>query len=228
MADERPSPTSHFLWVPKMNDQSQQQEPARPQAEANLDDELSDRSLLKRIERGQADASTALFLRYAERLQAIATSQSSPELARRVDPEDIVQSVFRTFFRRAAQGHYTVPDGEEIWKLLLVIALNKVRAAGAFHRAAKRDMRLTSGGPSFDRALETEHAPDETALTVLRMVIADLLEGLPEPHRRAIELRIEGFEVTEIADRVVRSKRSVERVLQDFRNRLNTLIHEDQ
>src|SRR3954469_10130191 len=166
------------------------QEQVKPQADPIPAAELSDRSLLRRIQRGQADASTALFLRYAKRLHAIASSQSSEELARRVDPEDIVQSVFRTFFRRAAEGHYTVPDGEEIWKLLLVIALNKIRAVGAFHRAAKRDMRLTSGGEAYERALESESVHDETALTVLRLVVEELLEGMPMPHRRMIELRI--------------------------------------
>src|SRR3954469_13337162 len=119
--------------------------------------EPSDNTLIRRLQRGQADASTELYLRYAERLLRLAAAQSSRELARRVDPEDIVQSVFRTFFRRANLGHYTVPDGEEIWKLLLVIALNKVRATGAFHRAAKRDVRRTSGGESFDRGIESEH-----------------------------------------------------------------------
>src|SRR5258708_6129020 len=117
--------------------------------------EVSDRSLVRRFQGGQSDASTQLYLRYAERLHALAASQSSADLARRVEPEEIVQSVFRTFFRRAAQGHYTIPDGEELWKLLLVIALNKVRAAGAHHRAAKRDVRLTAGGAAFDRAVES-------------------------------------------------------------------------
>src|SRR6478752_4543985 len=154
-----------------MRDPKQGQAQVTPQADPSPVAELSDRSLLRRVQRGQADASTALFLRYAKRLHAIATSQSSEELARRVDPEDIVQSVFRTFFRRAAEGHYTVPDGEEIWKLLLVIALNKVRAAGAFHRAAKRDVRLTSGGVSFDRAIDTTAARDSVPLTLLRLVI---------------------------------------------------------
>ncbi len=51
----------------------------------------------------------------------------APDLAGRVDADDIVQSVFRTFFRRVAKGDYEVPDGEELWKLFLVIALNKVR-----------------------------------------------------------------------------------------------------
>ena len=191
-------------------------------------DTPSDRSLLRRVQKGQGDASTALYLRYVERLQALAAAQSSPALARRVDAEEIVQSVFRTFFRRASLGHYTVPDGEEIWKLLLVIALNKVRATGAFHLAAKRDVRKTSGGEVFDRAVEAESGPDDAALTTLRFVVEDLLKELPEAHRRMIEMRIEGYEVSEVSDAVRRSKRSVERVLQDFRQRLDSLIHDEE
>jgi RNA polymerase sigma-70 factor (ECF subfamily) len=158
---------------------------------------------------------------------AVAAAESSPELAQRVDPEDIVQSVFRTFFRRAKLGQYTVPEGEELWRLLLVIALNKIRSTGAFHRAAKRDVKLTTAGKGYEHAVESQAAPDEEALSLLRMVIDDLLRDLPDAHRRIIELRIEGHEVNEIATAVQRSKRSVERELQDFRNRLRSLIKED-
>jgi RNA polymerase sigma-70 factor (ECF subfamily) len=186
----------------------------------------SDRSLLRRIQHGHGDASTEIYLRYAERLIALVKAQSSGDLARCVEPEDIVQSVFRTFFRRASLGQYSVPDGEEIWKLLLVIALNKVRATGSFHRAAKRDVRRTSGGESFDRALESEAGRDDLALRFLQMAIEDVLRDLPEAHRRMIELRIEGHEVSEIAATVQRSKRSVERELQNFRARLKSLIDE--
>ena len=190
-------------------------------------EETSDSSLLRRFQGGQHDASTELYLRYAERLHALVAAQSSKDLARRVDAEEIVQSVFRTFFRRAAHGHYSVPAGEEIWKLLLVIALNKVRATGAYHRAAKRDMRQTVGGEAFEHAMESEQCRDEGALTVLRMVIEELLEGMTAANRRMIELRIEGYEVAEITEKVQRSKRTVERVLQGFRNRLEALIRED-
>ena len=191
-------------------------------------DAASDRSLLRRLQHGQPDASTELYLRYAERLLALAAAQTAPDLARRIDPEDIVQSVFRTFFRRASLGHYTIPDGEEIWKLLLVIALNKVRTVGAFHRAAKRDVRRTSGGTAFDRAVESQAGRNEDAMSLLRMVVEDLLQSQPEAHRRMIELRVEGHEVNDIAAAVQRSKRSVERVLQDFRQRLDALIQEDR
>jgi RNA polymerase sigma-70 factor, ECF subfamily len=189
--------------------------------------DVSDRTLLRRFQQGQADASTELYIRYAQRLMAVAAAQTSSDLAQRVDPEDIVQSVFRTFFRRATLGQYTVPEGEELWKLLLVIALNKIRATGAFHRAEKRDVKRTSGGESYELALQSESGRDETALSLLRMVVEELLQDLPEAHRKIIELRIEGHEVNEIATAVQRSKRSVERELQEFRQRLQALIAED-
>jgi RNA polymerase sigma-70 factor, ECF subfamily len=188
---------------------------------------VSDGSLLRRIQGGQHDASTELYLRYAQRLHALVVAQSSKDLARVVDAEEIVQSVFRTFFRRASRGHYSVPEGEEMWKLLLVIALNKVRAAGTYHRAAKRDVRQTKGGEAFETAISSEASQDESALAILKMVIDELLEGMPVANRRIIELRIEGYDVAEITEGVQRSKRTVERVLQGFRSRLEALIHED-
>ena len=167
-------------------------------------DEFSDKSLMRRFRQGEDDAPTQLYLRYAERLQALATKQTSAELGRRLDPEDIVQTVFRTFFRRVAQGNYDVPDGEEIWKLV----------------------RRTNSGDANDLVIQEASGKDETALAVLRMVVDDVLTGLSESHRKMIELRIEGHEVVEISQAVGRSKRSVERVLQDFRRRMGELIHE--
>src|SRR5437588_8862412 len=103
----------------------------------------SDHSLLRRFRGGNQDAATQLYLRYAARLRALALAQCSPQLARRVDTEDIVQSVFCSFFDAAKRGAYDVPAGDEFWKILLVIALNKIRNQEAFHRAAKRNVRRT-------------------------------------------------------------------------------------
>jgi RNA polymerase sigma-70 factor (ECF subfamily) len=185
----------------------------------------SDRSLLRRFRGGQPDAATELYLRYAERLRALAVGQVAPDLATRLDPDDIVQSVFRTFFRRAAQGQYDVPEGEDLWKLFLIIGLHKVRSAATFHRAAKRDVRATATG--LIAPTEQLAAPDEMALATLRMVIDEVLNALPPSMRAIVELRIDGHEVEEIAQRTQRSRRSVERALQEFRARLSPLIRED-
>lgn len=188
--------------------------------------EASDASLLRRLHGGETDAATELFLRYAGRVRALAAAQTSPTVRRRVDPDDIVQSVFRTFFRRATAGQYDIPAGDELWKLFLVIGLNKVRAVAAHHTAAKRDVRATAAGPEFDAAADRTPADDEAALTVLRMTIDEILAPLPADHREIVELRVAGYEVAEIAARVGRAKRSVERVLQTFRTKLDGLTHD--
>ena len=187
----------------------------------------SDRSLLERYRRGQDDAPTQLYLRYAERLRALAARSSSPGLSARVDPEDIVQSVFRTFFRRAAQGQYDVPEGEDLWKLFMIIALHKIRSAATFHRAAKRDVRATAASLTDARTEPHLLAPDELALATLHMVIDELLSGLPPSMRTIVELRIEGHGLEEIVRRTQRSLRSVERALHEFRAGLGPLIRED-
>jgi RNA polymerase sigma-70 factor (ECF subfamily) len=196
-------------------------------AAALTDTAPSDFSLLRRFRGGQPDAATQLYLRYADRLRALAAGQVAPDLAPRLDPDDIVQSVFRTFFRRAAGGQYDVPEDEDLWKLFMIIALHKVRSAATFHRAAKRDVRATTTG--LTGALTGQHlaAPDEMALATLRLVIDELLSVLPPSMRTIVELRVEGHEVEEIARRTQRSRRSVERALHEFRARLSPLIRED-
>lgn len=177
----------------------------------------SDHLLLQRFRRGQEDAATVLYLRYAKRLNALARSKCSPALAHRVEPEDIVQSVFRSFFRKAADGLYDVPEGEDLWKLFLVITLNKIYAKSVFHHARKRDVRLTVNAADLDESALGRDEPDNQALAELQMVVGEILDKLPAVCRQMIELRIQGHEVADIAKLTQRSKRTVERTLQQFR-----------
>jgi RNA polymerase sigma-70 factor (ECF subfamily) len=189
-------------------------------------EETTDRSLLRRLRAGSEDAATQLYLRYARRLQDLAQAKCSGDLAPRIDAEDIVQSVFRTFFRRVAKGEYDVPEGEELWKLLLVMGLNKIRAVGAFHRAARRDVRQSSGSESLDHALGPATQGDEASLHLLRMAIDEALADFTPAHRDILNLRIEGHDVATIATRLGRSKRSVERILQELLKVLSGMIRE--
>src|SRR5262245_46308569 len=140
----------------------------RPRGDtAGAADAPSDRSLLRRLRAGSEDAATQLYRRYAHRLRALARANTSAHRARRVDADDIVQSASRTFFAAVRQGLYDVPAGEALWTLLLVIALNKIRAEGLFHRAAKRDIRATSELSHPETGGEPEDS-DEFAAGFLR------------------------------------------------------------
>ena len=190
------------------------------------DESSSDRSLLRRFQRGEADAATLLYLRYATRITSLAWNQRGADLASRFDPDDIVQSIFRTFFRRASEGHYDVPEGEDLWRLFLVIALQKIRDACSFHRAAKRDVRTTRSIEASDNFGATLPGQDEIGLAELKMVVDELLGGLPATQRVIVELRIDGFHVEEIAQKTGRSRRTVERGLQEFRAQLGAILRE--
>jgi RNA polymerase sigma-70 factor, ECF subfamily len=186
----------------------------------------SDGSLLRRFRSGEEGAATNLYMRYARRLIALARKKTQQSLNSRVDPEDVVQSVFRTFFRRVSAGNYVVPEGNSLWQLLLVIALNKIRTLAVHHRAAKRDVANTANlSLSNVNGLPTTN--DETALHVLELTIEELLEKFPSSYAPIVKLRIEGHDVAEIAARTGRSKRTVERVLQTFRSELATIVHDE-
>ncbi|MBS0263727.1 MAG: sigma-70 family RNA polymerase sigma factor [Planctomycetes bacterium] len=184
-------------------------------------DQTSDRSLLRRLRTGSQDAATQLFLRYAARLRRLSDAKCSPDLASRLDSDDIVQSVFRTFFRRVEKGEYDVPDGEDLWNLFVIIGLNKIQAQGRYHRAAKRDVRASVGDAFLEAAGDDD---DATSLAILRMSIDETLDQLTATHREIIQMRIEGRDVAEIARQVGRSKRSVERILQEIRKQVADLI----
>jgi RNA polymerase sigma-70 factor (ECF subfamily) len=187
------------------------------------DDDTSDGSLLRLYRHGDQNAARLLYLRYASRLRALARSKTSSDLAGRVDDDDIVQSVFGNFFRGVIDGMYDVPAGEDLWSLFLVITLNKIRAKGGHHHAAKRDTRRTVGGEEVDRS-PPMLASEGQAVILLKIAVNEALDRLPAQHSQAVRLRMQGYEVVEIAEIIGRSKRSVERLLHESRARLAALL----
>lgn len=182
--------------------------------------DLSDSDLLRRLQAGEESAAFEIYERYAHRLLRLANKNSSDQLALRVEPEDIVQSVFRTFFRRATEGHYELPDGDELWKLFLVISLNKMRKKANFHTAAKRDIGRTQAIGNSQLS-----SPD-TPADLLRLTVDELIAALPQDHQGVVRDRIQGYEIAEIAERNRLTRRTTERVLQMFRTRLLEQLEE--
>ncbi len=168
-------------------------------------------------------ATEQLYRRYADRIRALARRAMSSALVRRVEVDDIVQSVFRRFFKAVDQGRYAIPSGEDLGDLLVAITLNRVRSEEAYHRAKRRDLRKTTGGEGLAEVPGPECSGDDLGRD-LPVVVNELIESLPPDHRQVVADRMEGFEVAEIAARIGRSKRTVERMLQDARSRLKTLL----
>ena len=60
---------------------------------------------------------------------------------------------------------------------------------------------------------------------MLGLAVDEALQRLPDHFREVVRLRMDGYEVAEIAGHTARSKRTVERMLQEARTRLQSLLH---
>jgi RNA polymerase sigma factor (sigma-70 family) len=178
----------------------------------------SDHTLVRYVREGDPSAAQTLFQRYAQRLRAIVASRCRPEFASRFDPEDVVQSVFRILYQGIQSRDYDVPKGGELWSLLSVLALNKLRDQVAHHRAAKRSVYRTTD--CSETPLEQQLCSEDETENMLQLIVQEFLDGLPASDRDVIALRMTGHTITQIAERTGRPLRSVERVLHKVRDGL--------
>jgi RNA polymerase sigma-70 factor (ECF subfamily) len=81
--------------------------------------------LMARLSQGDEAAAVQIFQRYAQRLIALARDRLGQVLRQKVDPEDVMQSVFKSFFARHADGQYKLDSWDSLWALLTTITLRK-------------------------------------------------------------------------------------------------------
>ena len=199
-------------------------EPACPRPDSPpAADPPGDRTLVRYIRGGDESAAEELYHRYASRLRQLVADRCTSEFAPRFDPDDIVQSVFRVLYEGVRTKFYDVPQGGELWGLLFVLAVNKVRDQVAFHRAARRNVRRTAAPDAS--APDDLFGKDESAAVLLRLTVEEYLAGLNETDRAIVALRMTGHSVDEVAELVGRAKRTVERVLQKARDQLTEFLH---
>lgn len=182
-------------------------------------DRLPDADLARLYRAGDQRAADALYRRYAIRLTAVVRSRCGRSFSARFDPDDVTQAAFRALFQRLRECE---PAGD-IWGLLLVLALNNVRRLVEHHSAAKRSVRRTCPAEDEGRPLAV---PDRRSTNAFESVaLREELDALPEADRTIVELRLAGYEVGEITARTGRARRTVERVLHDFRERVAAGSH---
>lgn len=175
--------------------------------------------VFQRVAQGDDDACRDVFERYLQRLVGLARSRLSERLAAKVDAEDVVQSVFRSFFIRAQDGQYVIERAGDLWKLLAAITRHKVLKRAEHFQQQRRslDREAALAEPGNENATAEPNEADAVAL-------ADEVEFLMrqlEPHQREmLELRLQGKTIPEIADAVNRSERTVRRFLSGFRDSL--------
>src|SRR5262245_21175403 len=96
--------------------------------------------LMDRLRSGEDEAAREVFARFAARLVGLARRHLDGRLAVKVDPEDVVQSAYKSFFVRQREGSLEVGSWDGLWGLLTLITLRKCADRAEHYRAAKRDV----------------------------------------------------------------------------------------
>jgi RNA polymerase sigma-70 factor (ECF subfamily) len=175
--------------------------------------------LLARWQDGDQAAADELFGRYTEQLVALARDRLSTKLAGRLDPEDVVQSAYRSFFAHAES--YVIERTGDLWRLLAAITLHKLHHQVDRHTAAKRSVtREQRLGNPADLLGPVARGPSPAEAVALIDEVEQLLRGLNALHRRMLELRLQGFRIAEIAAETHRSERLVRKVLDGVKSDL--------
>jgi RNA polymerase sigma-70 factor (ECF subfamily) len=169
----------------------------------------SARRLFSQCQAGDLRAAEGIYLRYAERLWRLADRHIGETLQRRVDPDDIVQTVFRTFFRRTEAGKFSIENSASLWALLARITLNRIRS-----EARKWD--LQAAVPLDDGREQAETSPGPPTEAGARMLLQELSGLVAQLDPRGVEvlrLTVEGLSVSQIAGQLGCSRWTIRRVL---------------
>lgn len=154
---------------------------------------------------------------FADRLLRLARSRLPNRIQQRVDPEDIVQSVFKSFFVRHEAEKFTFEDASDVWRLLAAITWHKVQRSIRFNHQQERDVQkeVNDSAPFHAQQIQATPSDDPTAssLIVMMELTDQIMERLPQKHQEILRLRMEEYSIDEISEAISVSSRTVDRAL---------------
>jgi DNA-directed RNA polymerase specialized sigma24 family protein len=191
---------------------------------------------IDQLKAGERAAARQLWEGYFHRLVRLARARLQGTPRRAADEEDVALSAFDSFCRGAELGRFPqLDDREDLWRLL--VTLTERKAIGLM----RREHRQKRGGgavlgesfwaapdgadrlPGIDQVAGREPTPEFAALVAEEC--GRLLEALGGDELRSIAVwKMEGDTVEEIAARLGRAPRTVERKLQLIRSQWEQVV----
>jgi len=156
------------------------------------------RELIQRVRGGDDEAATEMVRRYEATIRmAIRVRLDQSDLRRLLDSMDICQSVLANFFVRAASGQFELDTPEQLIKLLVTMARNKLINHAKQQGAARRDYRRREGRPEDRDVADSSPSPSQVAS--YRELLQEVRSRLNEDERRLADFRGQGHSWAEIA-----------------------------
>jgi RNA polymerase sigma-70 factor (ECF subfamily) len=155
---------------------------------------------IRRIRAGDDQAARELVARYEPVIRRqVRVGLRDPRLSSRFDYTDVCQSVMASFFVRAAAGQFELEQPDQLLRLLMVMARNKLARQVRLHRAGRRDYRRAEirGADALEGRSAAEPSPSR--LVAGRELLEEFRRRLTDEERRLADLRAQDFAWAEIA-----------------------------
>lgn len=180
---------------------------------------------LDRLRTDQGKAARQLFGRYTSRLIGLARVELDRRLRQKVDPDDVLQSVYKSFFQREARGQFDLPNWDSLWGLLATMTVRKCarwnRHFQTEGRAISREVSDSSATDDPGRDWATaDPCPTPPEVAMLTELVEGLLRDLGSANGPILVLALQGYSAAEICGQLQRSQRSVYRILEQVKDRL--------
>jgi RNA polymerase sigma-70 factor (ECF subfamily) len=157
---------------------------------------------LRRIRAGDDAAAAELVSRFEPLIRReVRMRIGDDRLNRAFDSVDVSQSVLADFFSRAATGEYELDGPEQLARLLVTMARNRLVSRARKERRLVRDVRRLAAEPGvLDQLAAPQPSPSEI---VSRREQLELLKAsLNDEEHQIFELRTEGLSWAEVATRL--------------------------
>jgi RNA polymerase sigma-70 factor (ECF subfamily) len=153
------------------------------------------------------DAASRVFHRFANRLIGLARGQLDPRILRKVDPEDIVQSVMRSVLLRIGEGQFDLGDWDSLWGLLTRVTVHKCHKWVDHYQAQRRQVKREAGLSAGWQIVDREPHPSEAV--VLAETLQQVLDGLNDQETAIVRMSLQGTSGKSAAGSAVRRARSI-------------------
>jgi RNA polymerase sigma factor (sigma-70 family) len=157
---------------------------------------------VRRIRAGDHSAARELVARVEPLIRReVRLRIGDDRLNRAFDSLDVCQSVLANFFTAAEAGQFELERPDQLVRLLVTMARNKVASRARRERRLVRDVRRLAADPAvLDQLADAGPSPSTLAANKEEWEI--LQAALTEEERRILEFRGEGLEWDEVATRM--------------------------
>lgn len=169
-------------------------------------------ALMQRVRAGDPEAAELLVRTYEPDIRrAIRVRMVDSRLRRLLDSMDVCQSILGNFFVRAAAGQFDVETPDQLLKLLVTMARNRItdwaRRGLTDKRDGRRDVALDALGDST--VAPPADTPTPSAVVSNRELLVELQRRLTPDERQIVQWRSDGESWADIGARLGSQANSV-------------------